>query len=196
MKWPAVSPQTSDQLVRGLSFIPIIRRRARGAPGDAALTDDLRIELLADHPEVIPVLKSWFEREWAPYYGPDGSGDAERDLRESCNRDELPIALVALWGDQVCGTAAVKTESVTTRTHLTPWLAALLVGAGYRRRGVGEQLIAAVEERARRLGFAYLYVGSGEGSGTPETALRKRGWEFVKKSPYYASEVSIFRKAL
>lgn len=85
------------------------------------MADHLQIELLADHPEAIPVLKSWFECEWAPF------------------------GLVALSGDEVCGTAALKKESVTTHTHLTPWLAALLVGTGFRRRGVGEQFIAPPE---------------------------------------------------
>lgn len=157
---------------------------------------NLHIELLADHPEAIPVLKEWFESDWTPYYGPDGPGDAEQDLLESCNRTELPIALVAFEDDRVCGTAALKKESVTTHTHLAPWLAALLVGARFRRRGVGEQLIAAVEETARQLGFTCIYVGTGERAGTPETALRKRGWEFVEKGPYFVSEASIFRKAL
>jgi len=103
--------------------------------------------------------------------------------------------LVALSGDVVCETAALKKESVTTHTHLTPWLSALLVGAGFRRHGVGEQLIAAVEDTARRLGFTCIYVGTGEGSGTPETTLRKRDWEFVEKEPYVVSEASIFKKA-
>lgn len=162
----------------------------------ADLGDNLQIELLADHPEAIQVLTSWFEREWAPYYGPEGPGDAERDLRASCNRSELPLAVVAISGGDVCGTAALKHESVTTHGHLTPWLAALLVEKRFRRRGVAERLIAAVEERARRLGFSSIYVGTGEGSGTPESALRKRGWEFVEKGPYLVADVLIFRKAL
>ena len=162
----------------------------------ADMNGNLQIELLAEHPEAIPVLQSWFEHEWAPYYGPEGPGDAERDLRESCNRSELPLAMVAFSDGEVCGTAALKTESVTTHAHLTPWLAGLLVGARFRRRGVAEQLIAAVEETARRLGFSCIYVGTGERSGTPETALRKRGWEFVERGPYFVSEVSIFAKAL
>ncbi len=160
------------------------------------MENDLRIELLPDHPEAIPILKSWFEEEWAPYYGSEGPGDARGDLRESCNRNKTPIGLVALLGDVVAGTAALKEESVTTYSHLTPWLAALLVGARFRRRGVAEQLIAAVEDTARQLAFSYIYVGIGEGSGTPETALRKRGWEFVERGPYFVSEVSIFKKAL
>ena len=129
-------------------------------------------------------------------FGPDGSGDATTDLRESCNRKELPIAVVAILGGEVVGTAALKTESVSTHKHLTPWLAALLVRPEFRRRGIAERLIAAIEKKAQELGFHSIYVGTGEGSGTPESALRKRGWEFVEKGPYFVSEVSIFQKAL
>lgn len=158
------------------------------------MTDTVRVELLADHPEALPILKEWFEQEWAPYYGPDGPGDASKDLRDSCNRDALPIAMVAISGDKVCGTAALKAQSVSTHKHLTPWLAALLVGPEFRRRGIAERLIAAVEEKAQQFGFHCIYVGTGEGSGTPENALRKRGWEFVEKGSYFVSEVSIFQR--
>lgn len=154
------------------------------------------IELLADHPEALPILRDWFLEAWAPYYGPGGPGDAERDLKASCSRSELPLALVALIGDRVCGTAALKRTSVTTHPHFTPWLAALLVGPPYRRQGVGELLIAAVEAKARQLGFECLYVGTGRGSGTPESALRRRGWEFIEQCPYFLSDVNIFRKTL
>ena len=156
----------------------------------------LKVELLADHLEAVPSLREWFEREWAPYYGVDGPGDATTDLQESCNRARLPIAVVAILGGEVAGTAALKVESVSTHKHLTPWLAALLVRPEFRRRGVAESLIAAIEEKAQELGFHSIYVGTGEGSGTPEFPLRKRGWKFVEKVPYLVSEVSIFQKTL
>ena len=160
------------------------------------MTKDIQIALLADHPEALPILEEWFEREWEPYYGPDGPGDAAKDLLEACNRDGLPVALVAILGNEIIGTAALKAESVSTHKHLTPWLAALLVKTEFRRRGIAGHLIGAVEEQAKQLGFRKIYVGTGEGSGTAETALRKRGWEFVEKGPYFVSEVVIFRKAL
>lgn len=156
----------------------------------------VEMELLADHPEALPSLIEWFEREWAPYYGPDGPGDATADLLESCNREKLPIAMVAILDNEVVGTAALKAESVSTHKHLTPWLAALLVSSEFRRRGVARCLIAAIEDKARDLGFQVIYVGTGEGSGTPESQLRERGWEFIEKRPYFVSEVSIFQKAL
>jgi len=59
--------------------------------------DNLRIELLADHLEALPMLRELFETEWSPYYGEGGPGNAEKDIQESCGRTELPIALVAIF---------------------------------------------------------------------------------------------------
>jgi len=157
--------------------------------------DRLEIKFLADHPELLPCLKEWFEHEWVPYYGSGGPGDAKKDLHESCNREKIPIAVVAFLGDKVVGTATLKAESVSTHKHLTPWLAALLVKKEFRRQGVAEHLIAAIEKKTQDLGFDSIYVGTGQGSGTPESSLLKLGWEFVEKGPYFVSDVSIFRKA-
>ncbi len=160
------------------------------------MVSQLTIGLLADYPQAIPLLETWSEREWAPYYGPDGPGNAVNDLRASGGRTELPSAFVAIIDGEVCGTAALKTESVTTYPHLSPWLAALLVLPTFRRRGVAERLIAAVEEKARALGFGHVYVGTREGSGTPESALHKRGWQFIEKTPYLVADVVLSRKVL
>ncbi len=160
------------------------------------MTDALQIELLADHPEMIPILKEWFDQEWPSYYGPEGPDNAEQDLLASCNRDELPITLVAFLDGKLCGTAALKTGSVSRHKHLTPWLSALLVAPAFRRRGIGEQLIAAIAGKASQLRFRCIYVGTGEGSGTPESLLRRQDWEFVKKGPFSATEVYINQKVL
>ena len=152
----------------------------------------LKIELLADHPEAIPRLRALFEREWAPYYGPDGPSDAERDLRESCRKRELLVALVAIFEGTVCGTVSLKRASVTTHPHLTPWLAALLVAPEYRRRGIGDRLIAAVGETARRLGYDCLYTGT----DTAESLVVRRGWAFLDRTPYFVTDVSVYRKAV
>jgi hypothetical protein len=93
----------------------------------------LRIEPLVDHPEVLPILKEWFETEWESYYGPGGPGDAQRDLAAYANWSGLPIGVVAFFENDLCGVAALKAESVTTHSHLGPgrrqdWLALCIVG--------------------------------------------------------------------
>ncbi len=155
------------------------------------------MELLADHPDAVRVLVEWFEREWAPYYGAEGPGDARADLVESSRRAGLPIALVALSDVGVAGTAVLKKESVTTHRHLSPWLAALLVAPEHRGRGVARTLVAAIESLARDLGFDAIYAGAGEADpGTSGSLLAARGWDLVDRGPYFASEVSVYRKVL
>ena len=158
--------------------------------------DKLKIELLADHPEAIAVLKSLFESEWEPYYGTSGSGDAETDIKYSANRTELPIAVVAIFDGNICGTAALKMESVTTYPDFFPWLAGLLLAPEYRRQGIGEQLIIEIEKLAKQLGYEEIYVGTGEKSGMSEITLDKRNWKFIGKSEYFVSEVSVYKKKL
>jgi hypothetical protein len=94
---------------------------------------DLRIEYLADRPEVMPVLRAWFETEWMDCYGPGGSGDAQKDLIAYSSRKSWPIGLVAFSGGHLCGIAALKPESISTHTHLCPWAAAGLVAAGHSK---------------------------------------------------------------
>jgi GNAT superfamily N-acetyltransferase len=151
-----------------------------------------RIEPLADHPEALPVLKAWFETEWGTYYGPNGPGDAAKDLSAYSNHRELPIGLVALCDDELCGIAALKPESITIRSHLSPWAAAGLVIPRYRGRGIGTQLLGAVEEVARGLGYAHIYAGT----STAPRLLERRGWQFLERVRYHGDDVSIYEKAL
>ena len=158
--------------------------------------DKLRIELLADHPEALPILKELFESEWELYYGVAGPGNAESEIKESASRTGLPITLVAILDGNICGTAALKMESVTTYPDYFPWLAGLLVAPAYRRQGIGEQLIVAIELLAKKLGYKEIYVGADEKSGMSEITLDKRNWKFVDKSDYFVSEVTIYKKKL
>lgn len=74
------------------------------------IINNLRIGHLADHPEAVPVLKEWFETEWADYYGPTGPGDAEWDLIAYSSREKLPVGLVAFCEDRLGGIAALKLD--------------------------------------------------------------------------------------
>ena len=152
----------------------------------------LRIEHLVDHPEVLPILKEWFETEWESYYGPGGPGDAQSDLAAYANWGGLPIGVVAFFENELCGIAALKAESITTHSHLSPWAAAGLVKPLYRRKGIGTELLRAVEEIARDLGYARIYCGT----STAKRLLLRRSWQFMEQVRYNGEDVSIYEKAL
>jgi GNAT superfamily N-acetyltransferase len=152
----------------------------------------LRIEHLADHPAVLPVLKQWFEAEWESYYGPTGPGDAQSDLLAYSNRGVLPIGVVAFYENELCGVAALKSESLPMHSHLGPWAAAGLVSPGYRRRGIGSALVRALEETARSLGYSRIYCGT----STANRILERRHWQCMEQVKYNGEDVSIYQKAL
>lgn len=156
----------------------------------------LTIEFLADNVQAIPALVELFKTEWEPYYGPGGLGNAENDIRDSANRNRLPVALVAMNGKTICGTASLKKASITTYPDLSPWLSALVVFPEYRRKGIGGQLVSAIEKLAARKGYEEIFVGVGDTSGLSTNMLKKRDWVFVDRSQYFISDIAVYRKAL
>ncbi|MGO1070612.1 GNAT family N-acetyltransferase [Lysobacter sp. CA199] len=151
-----------------------------------------RIALLADHAEALPPLLRLFEAEWPQYYGAQGPGDAARDLAAYCGRDSLPVGMVAVLDGEVVGVAALKAESIDAYPQFTPWVAAGLVAPPWRGRGIGAQLIAALEAQAMRLGHRALYAGT----ATAGSLMRRLGWEYLDTTPQHGVNVAVFRKRL
>ena len=151
-----------------------------------------RIVPLGEMPAAVDTLTGWFEAEWAPYYGADGPGDARGDLLAGCRADGLPRTFIALDGDNVVGTAALTRQSMASHPDLSPWLAALLVAADYRGRGVGSALVAHVAGEARRQGFSAIYCGADPAA----TLLPRLGWRAIDSGPTLRGEVAILRRAL
>lgn len=152
---------------------------------------DFRIVHLFEAPGAAIILARWFVEEWAPWYGPDGPGDAESDLAACRSRGALPICLVALGADDdVLGTAALKSESVGSELGVGPWLAALLVGEQHRGKGIGWALVEAITAEAKRLGFDALYIST----EVAESRLGRRGWQKAGTSESLRGPITVYRR--
>lgn len=137
-----------------------------------ASSPSVRIRRLIDVPNTAPTLVEWLEREWASYFGPDGPGDAEADLRAGMDGTPLPVCLVAIdAADTAVGTVTLRARSFS-HGDLTPWVGALLVVPSRRRQGFGTALVAACEDEARRLGYGKLYMSTDAANSIAEG----RGW--------------------
>ncbi len=154
--------------------------------------DTLTFGLLSEHKELVPVLAEWFKKTWEPYYGKEGPGDATADLMACCNSDKIPLALVAFLHGEPCGTVSLKNESISTHTHLSPWVAALVVEPSFREKGVATLLNREIEVKARELGYQKLYVGADKFSGP----LEQNGWIFMEPVSYLVGDGSILFKEL
>ena len=152
----------------------------------------MKISYLADHPDVIPILSDWFYREWA-YLHPDRTEqDVFRLLSERTNKNSIPVALVAFEGDELIGTVCLKIHDMDTKLELAPWLAGLYVKEAWRRKGVGSDLVKAIEKKALKLGVNHLFLYTPES----EQLYSKLGWKVMERESYHEVPVTIMEKQL
>ena len=153
---------------------------------------DLRIAPLASHPEAIATLQGWFEAEWPSYYGPAGPGSAQRDLQAFVSTEGLPQGVVAYLDGELCGVAALKADSIASHAYLTPWAAAGLVRPDLRGRGIGAELVRALEHRARAMGFPRLYCGTSSAGAL----LERLGWRLREHAVQDGVTLALYERAL
>ena len=149
----------------------------------------MEIRPLADVPAAIPVLAESFYTEWHSY---DGRSRAEIEvlLRDSLNRDALPITFVALTGFEVIGTVSLDLSDLPSYDYFSPWLASLYVVPSHRRAGVGRALVEHIVAFAQERGISPIYLW------TPgSTRLYKQcGWKVLGADVYSGRPITLMRR--
>lgn len=118
----------------------------------------MQISYLADRPDLTVQLVSGLLEQWRFVFPNDTAATRLAKLRMHENYSDLPIAWIAHDADKALGTAALRVHDLEGREDLTPWLGGVFVQPEFRRRGVGSALCRAVEEKARAMGVARLYL--------------------------------------
>lgn len=162
---------------------------AHALPSDAAApAPHVRVVRLADCPSHMAELRAWFESEWADYYGPGGPGDAAHDLDAFAREEGIPSGLVAVRGDELCGIAVLKPDSIPSLAHLRPWAGAGLVKPDLRRQGIGALLLRGLRKEARRQGYTKIYSAT----ATAETLLQRLGWRKIDSVQHDGVALAIY----
>ncbi len=153
---------------------------------------NVTITYLADHPQHVPVIAEWVFRYWGRMYRmPSLEWQMER-MSERLNKDRLPLALIALAGNEPVGTASLKIREMTTHPQLEHWLGTVYVTEHRRCRGIGAALVERAEAEARRLGVETLYLHTPD----KESFYTSRGWLTIERPIYYDMRVAVMQKTL
>lgn len=86
--------------------------------------------------------------------------DLDAHLQNTHDQSRIPLSLIALVDGELVGTVNLIDNDDSNRTHLHPWLAAMVVAKEFRGQGIGTQLVRALLAEAQRLGFATVYFGT------------------------------------
>jgi GNAT superfamily N-acetyltransferase len=147
---------------------------------------------LLDRAEFIPLVAQWNWDEWGELLPERSAAEYADYLRREMRRDGIPIAYLALDDGLLVGTVSLLPDDLEIRPEITPWLAALYVVPGHRRRGLGRRLVAYAVEAARSFGVGTLYLY------TPGQAAfyRPMQWELVEETEFRGRAITIMKRRL
>ena len=148
------------------------------------MPEAVRIDELADHPDLVETLAGW---HWAAWGQPDALPHWIDTLRGRAHRDRIPTTFVAMAGDQPIGSVSIVERDMTTHPDLGPWLAAVYVEPSFRGRGVGSDLVRQAVRRAADLGATRVYIYTDDAPGFYE----RLGWSTVVEEEYEGHRVAI-----
>ena len=115
---------------------------------------------LSERPAEIPRVARWIFNE---FWGDQEIVTEEwlvAQLGRATNPDKIPLSLLALRDGEPIGTINLIENDDDKRTHLRPWLAALLVLPNARSCGVGSALVRSLQRRAVAMGIETMYLGT------------------------------------
>lgn len=140
----------------------------------------ITIDYLAHHPAVIPELTQLLYTEWADLYL--AAGLTQQDLRAALEQrsvtNQLPLTLVAMAEDgTLLGAGSIKLDEPGTKAGLSPWLGGIYIKESQRGLGLGAQIVTALEQKARELGVAALYLSA----DTAEGFYLRLGWHTLER---------------
>jgi N-acetylglutamate synthase-like GNAT family acetyltransferase len=148
----------------------------------------IEITYLADMPDAAPTLAAWSYRTWHHFFPDLSEADLLAEYKAGCQKNAVPLALVAVDAGVVCGTASlVAQDGLPDYAHLTPWLASVYVADAHRRRGIGAQLVTRIIHCAWLMNIPKLYLWT-----DAEAAwYTHMGWNTLAAAIFHARPITI-----
>jgi GNAT superfamily N-acetyltransferase len=91
--------------------------------------------------------------------------------------DPSTLAIVAEVDGEIAGLGALHVQNLVERDDLGCEVAALVVGERFRRRGIGEFLMRAIEAEARKRGAKYLVLNTAHRRADAHAFYEALGYE-------------------
>jgi len=154
---------------------------------------NINIGYLADHPEFISQIATWYFTEW----GHKESGVTEEGIRErlytKLNKGHAPIPIVARVDENLVGTAQLKIREMDIYPDKEFWLGGVYVDSKARKQSVGKLLATRVEEIARQLEIKEIYLQTANLTGG---LYAKLGWMPLEQIKHQGTNVLLMYKEL
>ncbi len=154
----------------------------------------MKIQFLADRPELVPIIARWYFNEWG-HREPGNSFErtCER-LKGKLNRDKLPIPVIAAEEDgTLLGTAQLKLREMDIFPEREIWLGSVYVTPAARGRKIATALVEKIASLAIELHVQELWLQTAAADG----GLYKRlGWEIFERLEHHGTQTTVMCRRL
>ncbi|WP_109675276.1 GNAT family N-acetyltransferase [Dyadobacter jejuensis] len=148
----------------------------------------MKLELLADHPNLLPIIAKWYFEEWG-CLSKDKTLDTEiENLQAYLNPGEIPLILIAIGNGQPLGAAQLKYHEMSIYPDKVHWLGGVYVSQEHRGKGIASQIILELIAIAKKLKIKTLYLQTENLSGG---LYRQLGWLPIEQVNYHGIEVLV-----
>ena len=152
----------------------------------------IQIEYLADHIDAIPWLARAHHTEWAAITPHLTVSERAARFQARARRGSIPTGFVAVLSGNVVGLACLVECDLDSHSHLSPWLASVLVDPEHRGQGIGAALSDRAMEEAQVLGFSRAYLFTFD----RQTFYRRLGWSTLDDATFQEHPVTVMVREL
>jgi GNAT superfamily N-acetyltransferase len=148
---------------------------------------DVRIDTIADHPDLVETVARWQWEEWG-HLDPDDSLTARvARIGGQTATAHIPTTAIALDGNEPLGTASLTAHDMSSHPELSPWLASVYVTPAARGRGVASALVRHIVGQAAAMGVTRLYLYTESARGLYE----RLGWHVIATEHFQGHPVTV-----
>jgi predicted N-acetyltransferase YhbS len=151
-----------------------------------------QIEYLADHIDAIPWLARAHNAEWAAITPHLTVSERAARFQARARRGSIPTGFVAVLSGSVVGLACLVECDLDSHSHLSPWLASVLVDPAHRGQGIGAALSDRAMEEAQVLGFSRAYLFTFD----RQTFYRRLGWSTLEDATFQEHLITVMVREL
>lgn len=154
------------------------------------MNKNINIKWLADCRHHIDDLAHIHFEGISKHWVPDASPEKSRQSLVKHASHSIPITLVAEINGKAIGMASLR-ENDGLSTDQTPWLGSLVVDLIYQGKGIGKNLIDAIKQKAKLLGYHELYLLAFD--PTIPTWYTRLGWEKIGMDKLFDHAVTVMK---
>jgi len=147
----------------------------------------MRIESIADHPELVETVARWQLEEWGHHDPTDSLAARIASIGAQTDRNRISTTAIALDGDKPLGSASLVAHDMPTHPELSPWLASVYVAPAARGRGVASALVRHIVRQVAAMGVGRLYLFT----ESARELYEKLGWYVIAEEHFEGIPVTI-----